>query len=152
MHTITVIAANTHNGTQAVALIREDDEVIYGDSGYLGVQKRPAIANNEYFSKIDFRINRCPSSLPKVSDNAIDWERYIENRKSSVRSKVGRAFRISKCQFGYKKTVYRGLMKMRIGRTPCLPARICIALPSPDENSSQPDVGVVCHFSGKVDE
>ena len=46
-----------------------------------------------------------------VSDNAIDWERYIENRKSSVRCKVEHAFRIIKCQFGYRKTVYRGLKK-----------------------------------------
>ena len=29
----------------------------------------------------------CPKSLPQVSDNAIDWGRYIENRKSSVRCK-----------------------------------------------------------------
>ena len=75
------------------------------------MQKRPEIANNEHFSKIDFRINRRPSSLPRVSDNAIDWERYIENRKSAVRCKVEDAFRIIKCQFGYKKTVYRGLKK-----------------------------------------
>ena len=71
----------------------------------------PEIASNEHFSKIDFRINRRPSSLPRVSDNAIDWERYIENRKSAVRCKVEHAFRIIKCQFGYKKTVYRGLKK-----------------------------------------
>ena len=56
-------------------------------------------------------INRRPGKLPHVSDNAIDWERYIENRKSSVRCKAEHAFRIIKCQFGYKKTVYRGLMK-----------------------------------------
>lgn len=60
-------------------------------------------------TSIDYCINSRPSQLPKVSDNAIDWERYIENRKSSVRCKVGHAFRIIKCQFGYKKTVYRGL-------------------------------------------
>ena len=34
-----------------------------------------------------------------------------ENRKSSVHCKVEHAFRIIKCQFGYKKRVYRGLMK-----------------------------------------
>lgn len=56
-------------------------------------------------------INRRPGKLPHVSDNAIDWERYIENRKSSVRCKAEHAFRIIKCQFGYKKTVYRGLLK-----------------------------------------
>lgn len=111
VHTMTVTAANEHDITQTANLLREDDEVVYGDSGYIGVQKRPEITNNEHFSNIDFRINRRPSSLPKVSDNAIDWERCIENRKSSVRCKVEHAFRIIKCQFGYKKTVYRGLKK-----------------------------------------
>lgn len=111
VHTITVTAANEHDITEAANLIREDDEVVYGDSGYLGIQKRPEIRQNEHFSNIDFRINRRPKSLPKVSDNTIDWERYIENRKSSVRCKVEHAFRIIKCQFGYRKTVYRGLKK-----------------------------------------
>ena len=104
-------AANTHDITETAKLLREDDEVVYGDSGYLGIQKRPEIKENTHFSGIDFRINRRPSSLPRVSDNAIDWERYIESRKSSVRCKVEHAFRIIKCQFGYRKVAYRGLKK-----------------------------------------
>ena len=111
VHTITVTAANVHDVTQAANLLREDDEVMYGDSGYPGIQKRPEITENENFAKIDYRINRRPGKLPRVSDNAIDWERYIENRKSSVRCKVEHAFRIIKCQFGYRKTAYRGLKK-----------------------------------------
>ena len=39
VHTITVTAANEYDITQAAALIREDDEVAYGDSGYLGLQQ-----------------------------------------------------------------------------------------------------------------
>jgi len=54
----------------------------------------------------DYRINRRPKSLPKVSDRAIDWERYIENRKSSVRCKVGHTFCINKRQFCFQKTPY----------------------------------------------
>ena len=104
VHTVTVTSANKHDITETVNLIREDDEVVYGDSGYLGVQKRSEIQQNEHFSKVDFRINRRPKSLPKVSDHAIDWERYIEHRKSSIRSKVEHVFRIIKCQFGYKKS------------------------------------------------
>lgn len=111
VHTMTITAANEHDITQAANLIREDDEVVYGDSGYVGIEKRPEVTGNEHLSSIEYRINRRPSSLPKVSDNAIDWERYIESRKSSVRSKVEHAFRIIKCQFGYRKTVYRGLTK-----------------------------------------
>ena len=82
VHTMTVTAANTHDITQAAALIREDDEVVYGDAGYLGIQKRPEIACDEHLSSIDYRMNRRPGKLPHVSDNAIDWERYIENRES----------------------------------------------------------------------
>lgn len=111
VHTMTVTAANEHDITETAKLLREDDRVVYGDSGYLGVQKRPETTSNERFSKIDFRINRRPSSLPQVSGNAIDWERYIEKRKSSVRCKVEHAFQIIKCQFGYKKVAYRGLKK-----------------------------------------
>lgn len=111
VHSMTVTAANVHDITQAAELIRDDDEVVYGDSGYLGIQKRSEIIENKHLSEIDYRINRRPKKLPKVSDNAIDWERYIEHRKSSVRSKVEHPFRIIKCLFNYKKTVYRGLKK-----------------------------------------
>ena len=111
VHTVTVTSANKHDITETANLIREDDEAVYGDSGYLGVQKRSEIQQNEHFSKVDFRINRRPKSLPKVSGHAIDWERHIEHRKSSIRSKVEHVFRIIKCQFGYKKVVYRGLKK-----------------------------------------
>ena len=57
------------------------------------------------------KFPRILSRLPKVSDNAIDWERYIENRKSAVRCKVEHPYRIVKNIFGFRKTVYRGLRK-----------------------------------------
>ena len=141
VHTITVTAANVHDVTQTEHLLREDDEVVYGDSGYIGVQKRPEIANTEHFSKIDFRINRRPGKLPPVFDNTIDWERYIENRKSSVRCKVEHAFRIIKCQFGYKKTVYKGLKKNENPCMPCSPVPIYMRLQWLSESFPQSDIG-----------
>ncbi len=63
------------------------------------------------FALIVILINRRPSSLSRVSDGAMDWERHIEYLKSSVRCKVEYPFRIIKCLFGYRKTVYRGLKK-----------------------------------------
>ena len=111
VHTITATSANVHDITQTHELLRKDDEVVYGDSGYVGVGKRPEIAENEHFKDIDFRITRRPKSLPKVSDNAFDWERYIDRRKSSVRSKVEHAFHIIKNRFGFTKVRYRGIAK-----------------------------------------
>ena len=48
MHTITVTAANAHDITEAHKLLREDDHVAYGDSGYIGIEKRDEIKNNEH--------------------------------------------------------------------------------------------------------
>ena len=111
VHTIEVTPANVHDVTVASKLIREDDEVVYGDSGYLGIQKRPEVAKDKNLSSMDYRINLRPGRFPKMSDHAIDWTRWIEKRKSSVRCKVEHIFRIIKCQFGYRKVRYRGLKK-----------------------------------------
>ena len=111
VHTVEATAANVHEITVAAKLLREDDEVVYGDSAYLGIEKREEIRESTHFSAIEFRINRRPGSLPKVSDNAIDWERFIENRKSSVRCKVEHPYRVVKNIFGFRKTPYRGIAK-----------------------------------------
>lgn len=39
VHSITATSANVHDITEAHKLIREDDEVVYGDSGYTGIAK-----------------------------------------------------------------------------------------------------------------
>ena len=91
VHTIEVTPANVHDVTVCSELIREDDEVVYGDSGYLGIEKRPEVANDEQLSSIDYRINRSPGRFPKVSDNAIDWTRYIEKRKSAAKWSISSA-------------------------------------------------------------
>ncbi len=48
-------------------------------AAYIGIEKRDEIKNDGHFSKINFRMNRCPKSLTQVFDAAIDWERYVEN-------------------------------------------------------------------------
>lgn len=113
VHTITGTAANVHDIEEAPKLFREDDHVGYGDSGYLGIEKRDEVKTDPNLSKIEFRINKRPSSI-KVNEknyNGFNWDRHIENRKSSVRSKVEHPFLIVKRQFGYAKVVYRGIAK-----------------------------------------
>jgi len=50
-------------------------------------------------------------SVQKVPENFINWEKQIEERKSSVRSKVEHPFLFIKRIFGFGKTVYKGLAK-----------------------------------------
>ena len=111
VHTVEATAANVHDISVAAELLREDDEVVYGDSAYLGIEKREEIKNDPQLSAMEYRINRRPGRLSKVSDNAIDWERYIEKRRSSVRCKVEHPYRIVKNLFGFRKAVYQGSRK-----------------------------------------
>ena len=113
IHTITGTAANVHDIEETHNLIREDDDVVYGDSGYLGIERHDEIRNDEHLRNVEFRINRRPSSI-KTPDSyvGINWDKQIENRKSSVRCKVEHAFLIVKQQFGYKKTAYKEVAKI----------------------------------------
>lgn len=112
IHTIEATSANEHDITVASKLIREDDEVVYGDAGYIGIEKRPEINTDQQKAAIEYRINRRPGKVAKMVDSpGKDWERCIEKRKSSVRCKVEHPFRIVKGIFGYRKVRYRGLAK-----------------------------------------
>ena len=109
---VTATAANVHDVSEAAKLIRPDDEVLYGDSGYLGLEKREEILSDEHLSQIDYRINRRPGkTYRKAANDGQAWEKQIERQKSSVRSKVEHPFRFVKVHCGFRKTVYRGIEK-----------------------------------------
>ena len=59
----------------------------------------------------EYRINRRVGSVRKIPEYLPNREKWIERRKSSVRSKVEHPFLIVMRFFGYSKTVYRGLSK-----------------------------------------
>jgi IS5 family transposase len=112
IHTVTATPANVHDITEAHKLIRDDDRVVYGDSAYLSVWLREEIMHDTNKFNINFRINNRPNSYKKLPVGfARDFEKQLERRKSSVRAKVEYAFLLVKRQFGYKKTVYRGIAK-----------------------------------------
>ncbi len=112
VHTITGTAASVHDVNETEKLIREDDEVLYGDSGYLNAAEHMKSIDADRLKSIDFRFNVRPSSI-KMSEayKGIRWDEDIENRKSSTRCKVEHPFLIVKRQFGYCKTAYKGLAK-----------------------------------------
>lgn len=86
--------------------------MVYGDSGYPGAPMREEIKDDEVLSKIDFRINKRPSSLKTADDfQGINRDKKMEHDKSAIRCKVEHAFLIVKKQMGYAKVVYRGIEK-----------------------------------------
>lgn len=112
VHSLTGTSANMHDVSETSKLIREDDHVVYGDSGYLGAPERPEIKNNETLSQVEFRINKRPSSLKMADDfKGMNWDKKMEHEKSAVRCKVEHPFLIVKRQMGYAKVVYKGIEK-----------------------------------------
>jgi IS5 family transposase len=75
------------------------------------IEKRQEVQGDPCLSSKEYRINRRRRSVQRMPSGFIDWEREIERRKSSVRSKVEHPFLIIKRYFGFAKTVYRGLAK-----------------------------------------
>lgn len=106
-HTVTVTAANEADINQLPALLREDDEVIFGDAGYTSDSyKRGARALG-----LSWKVN--DKRKPKRG-NLSSKQRKRNRQQSRVRARVEHLFRIIKCQFGYRQVRYRGLEKNRI--------------------------------------
>ena len=87
------------------------DEVVYGDSGYLGLEKRDEVQASKHLSSIEYKTNKRPSSMQKLPANCYDCEKEREHRKSSVRCKVEHVFLIMKQFFGFRKAIYKGIVK-----------------------------------------
>jgi IS5 family transposase len=94
VHSIEVTAANVNERDIVPALVREDDEVVYGDAGYTGIEKRDEIKNDPHLSTIDYRLNsRKPYRKNEWKPGpGIQWFRTMEYHKSRVRCKVEYAF------------------------------------------------------------
>ena len=112
VHTVKVTAANEHDVTVTSELLTGDEEEVYGDSGYLGAEKRPeAPKKNKAGKSVHYKINRRPSQSKKNSARSQAQIKRREHEKSSVRAKVEHVFAVVKLQLRFRKTRYRGLQK-----------------------------------------
>ena len=107
VHSVTVTAASVHDLDEITGLVRADDQVVYADAGYQGVEKRPEITGDEHLSQVTWRVAARKGAL-KVMHPV---EQAIESRKASIRAKVEHPYLILKRDFGFAKTRYRGLAK-----------------------------------------
>lgn len=112
VHHLEATAANVHDVTVTSRLLHGEETSIYGDSGYLGAEKRDdAVKRNHNGKKIRYKINRRPSQSKRSSFRAQAQIKRREREKSSVRAKVEHVFGVVKGLFGYRKTRYKGRRK-----------------------------------------
>ncbi len=112
VHHVKATSANVHDVTVTSELMHGEENEAYGDSGYIGADKREdAIVRNKQGKKIKYKINRRPSQIKDLSKSGQYRAKKAEHKKSSVRTKVEHVFAVVKRIFGYRKTRYRGLRK-----------------------------------------
>ena len=103
VHHAIVTAANEHDVNVASKLLTGEEESVYGDSGYLGMDKREdALQCNRNGRRIDYQIKRRPTQIARMSPGEQPEIREAEWRKSSVRSKVEHVFGVIKGLFKYR--------------------------------------------------
>jgi IS5 family transposase len=111
VHTVTTSPANAHDVTQGHALLHGEEAVVFADCGYRGITKRQEIQAQH--PGVDWQLAMMPCKRRalkkrKTVDALID---KLEKVKASIWAKVEHPFRVIKCQFGYRKTRYRALVK-----------------------------------------
>jgi IS5 family transposase len=82
-----------HDAKVMANMIREDDTAVYGDKGYASDAKKRAAED--------------AGVLWAVKEKAKPGRALTQRQ----RAKVEHVFRVLKCQFGYRKVRYRGLLK-----------------------------------------
>jgi transposase, IS5 family len=96
---------NTSDINVADKLLHGQENPVWGDAGYRGIEKR-----DEHVSRdVDWQIALRPSARAALPNNSP--LATVEKIKASMRPKVEHAFRYMKQVFGYTKMRYRGLAK-----------------------------------------
>lgn len=109
-HHAVVASANVADVTMAGDLVRDDDERVYGDSGYLGMGNYLGEEKGDPGSRCCVAAKR--GAIKKMDDGPLKTLRLAtEKTKASIRAKVEHPFYVIKNLFGYRNARYKGLAK-----------------------------------------
>ncbi|MGH9817955.1 MAG: IS5 family transposase [Candidatus Acidiferrales bacterium] len=108
VHTVVGTAANVSDVTQTAALLHGQEQVVHGDAGYTGADKREELQGKA----LDWNIAEKRGTVKALPDGELKQvTEELETLKATVRARVEHPFRVVKCQFGHVKVRYRGLAK-----------------------------------------
>lgn len=105
VHNLSTTSANVHDVTEAHRLLHGREKRVWGDAGYIGVQKRKENLGLD----VDWQVAMKPGKRRKLEPDSA--EALGEKVKASIRAKVEHPFLDVKRIFGYHKVRYRGLGK-----------------------------------------
>ena len=103
VHSVETSAANVHDSEMMAACLHGEEEVIYGDKGYVSEARKTQVEA----CGVTWRVLRKATRKRKL-----DCTDQSFNRKSNrTRARVEHVFGVIKHQWGFRKVRYRGLEK-----------------------------------------
>jgi IS5 family transposase len=105
IHSLETTPANEADINVADKLLHGEEEAVWGDAGYQGIEKRAEHKER----KVDWFIAMRPGNGAALPKHSV-WHK-LEKVKASMRAKVEHPFHRIKRMFGYAKVRYRGLAK-----------------------------------------
>lgn len=105
IHSVATTPANVSDITVADQLLHGEEQTVWGDAGYTGIEKREEHKDRPVDWEVAMRLGR-RAQLPESS-----LLHEVERMKASIRAKVEHPFLTIKRIFGYSKVRYRGLQK-----------------------------------------
>lgn len=114
VHTLVTTAANVSDISQTPALLHGQEEAVWADAGYVGVDKREdmqeALAANG--QEVQWHIAKRRKTIETMMDG---WQKKLaqahEKLKARVRAYVEHPFHVVKNIFRHKKVRYKGIAK-----------------------------------------
>jgi IS5 family transposase len=110
IHSVEATPANVHDIDVAEKLLHGEEKIVYGDSGYTGLEKREEM--KEKHPCVECRTARRPGKISRMEEGSEKEQlKAEEHAKSSVRAKVEHPFHIIKDRFKFRKVCYKGIQK-----------------------------------------
>lgn len=114
VHTLVTTAANVSDISQTPALLHGQEEAVWADAGYVGVDKREdlqeALAANG--QEVQWHVAKRRKTIETMAEG---WQKKLaqahEKLKARVRAYVEHPFHVVKNIFKHKKVRYKGLAK-----------------------------------------
>jgi IS5 family transposase len=108
VHSLVGTAANVSDITQTASLLHGEEQEVFADAGYIGVEKRAELKDRA----VKWHIAMKRSALKAVADPELKTlTERVERLKAKLRARVEHPFHVVKNLFGYRKVRYKGLKK-----------------------------------------
>ena len=108
VHTVTTTPAHVADVVETDKLLHGKEQMVFGDAGYTGVDKREEHAHRN----VTWHIAAKRGKVKAIQDDKLKaLVTELEHCKASIRARGEHPFRVVKRQFGYVKVRFKGLAK-----------------------------------------